>query len=455
MKNNIFSEDLWSIEQVREYLFDCAKANYKWSRRAGFSAVILVLFPVALDLLCSIKLLPCRHSFIQDYIISKLSILLGLVSVVALFAHWFYFNRSRSYQGKAKEVSNLELMYNVYDRRKIRETIQGYLPEVKKLKETYDLSDRRYYSSPKEINAYQEVSYRILENCVWNAYLYKRMYRRNKWWLMCSVATIFTLYLILYSVIAYVSQGSYSIDLSAKLAYTIGLISTSSLSFNFLSDTLSSQKSVIAYEKLRGEILSREIDTGDKFAYIHNVYSHINLSAPAIKDSIYEENRDALNLSWKLIRKRLPQTDTILALKEVLPMIKHVFRKNGIKWAITGSTSYFLKHQPRYCRDIDIVLLNFEDVPKVNQILRLFLVEEVRYWKSVDIRSHYGRFNIGGVNVEVICEVENLTSCGCWVAHPKLDVCFVEFLGEHYPVTTKEYEQKVRNIMSMKKKRSN
>lgn len=446
MKNKVASEGLWSIEQARNYLFDCAKSEYRKSRWSGRLAVVLVTYPAVVDFLCLIDVCDGICSFKSYCDGSSLSLVLSLFSIIAVIAHWAYFSEYESYQKRAKEIRNLELMYNVSNRRKVREIVQEYLPKIKHLKATYEFNENNYYSPPREINVYREASYKILENCIWNTHLYGEVYRENR----NKLARYGMLIGVVYLIAIWASGEVIPSNTPAKLAYIVGLIGSSSLVFNFLDTMLSARSSQLSYHRLEKEIQSGEIDSGDKFFHVYNIYSHINLNAPDIDETIYNKSKDSLNESWNTIQRSLPQTDTLDALRRVLPIIKHIFANNSIKWAITGSTSHYLKHQPRYCRDIDIILSDPKDAVKVNRILNPFVIEKICFWESADIRSYYGKFNISGVNIEVISEVENLTPSG-WVPHPRWDICSAKFSGSHYPVTTAQFDQEVHNIMLMKK----
>lgn len=449
METQVVFEGKWGIEQVRRYLFERAKLHYKRSRYAGWFAVIFVVIPV------SFQFTPSDWTSLIDtntfkflfkiFDRSNLTFILGGLSTVAIMAHWWYFSAYKRYQVKAKEVSNLELMYNISNRRKIKEIVQRYLPEIINLKETYTFNGNKYYSVPKEINIYQEVGYKILENCIWNAYLYEQIYKKDRNRLIYIAVLVIGLFIM----VLVMSGKVLPIDTAAMLGYVIGLIGTSSLAFNYLDNLFLSRDMSASYDELGKEIHSQKVDTREKLGYIHNKYSYINLKAPNINEKLYQEHQDKLNRTWEFIQQGLPKTNARLVLKEILPVVKQLFENNQIKWAITGSTSLLIKNQLEYCRDIDIILKNAHDAPRVNQILSPFLVEEMCFWISPDIRSYYGKFNIGGVNIEVISEVENLTHLG-WIPHPTWDICWVKFYNNYYPVTSKKFEKQVKHIMLLK-----
>ncbi|KGN84355.1 hypothetical protein [Porphyromonas sp. COT-290 OH860] len=322
MRNKVASEGLWSIEQARNYLFNCAKREYRKSRWAGRLAVILVTCPAVVELLCFSGMCEWACSFKSYCDGSSLSLVLGLLSIVAVITHWVYFSGYESYQKKAKEVRNLELMYNVSNRRKVREVVQEYLPKIKNLKATYEFNENNYYNPPQEINVYREASYKILENCIWNSHLYGEMYRRNRSKLACNGILVFLVYLIA----VWGSGEVIPLNSPAKLAYVVGLIGCSSLVFNFLDNMMLARSSQASYQRLEKEIQSGEVDSGDKFFHVYNMYSHINLNAPDLDEATYKKNRDALNESWRTIQSALPQTDTLYARRRFKKFIS--FRKS-------------------------------------------------------------------------------------------------------------------------------
>lgn len=226
-----------------------------------------------------------------------------------------------------------------------------------------------------------------------------------------------------------------------KFVYLVGLIVVSSLSFNFFERHKNLKIVISSIDNLVKDLYSARIETDAKFLQVYNSYTDIILKSPDIPDKIYKENKDILNKSWEEINKNLPLTNTSLAIKEVLPIIKSILDENQIEWAVTGSASKFLKGESIYCGDIDILLANQGDYTKVNKLFNVFLVEEIQFCHSQDIKSFYGKFNMGGINIDIICDVENYTSYG-WIKHPDFNKKHITFYKEKYPVTTDDFEKK-------------
>lgn len=445
-----------SIQSVREELFEKAKLY----SIVGKTFAVLALLTVFLQSQNNLKEF-CSVGSIR-------SLCLGAVSFALSFFYWFFYYVSKKKNRKAKEISNYELIYNLVDRRRVGEYIYEMLPDVSdksnkkskwrqillylmirekevisddRVKSSYPRDERGYFYTPNEVNVYQEISYRILENCFWNRSLYQKVFKCYGWCVLVLLPLFVT-----FAVCVALPSIYNDLFLNALL-----IILSSSLFFSFLETMLSAKEIVSNTDILIKELLSKKIDTAEKFRSVYDAYSQFNLKSPNIPKCLYKKYNSKLNKAWKEMRKTLPTTNVKSAVICVLRIIKLLLDAHGITWAITGSSSQLIRGDVDYCNDIDIIISDRDACKKVNHIFKPFLVEEVVYCHSGDIRSYYGKFNISGVNVDVFSEVSNLTSNLGWVFHPPLTKEDKYFGGDSYPITTSDFNSKVEQIIKSKK----
>lgn len=439
----------WTIQQARKYLFERSKKHRNKSETYGWLSLICIVIIPFCDF---IGLMPDCST--KQLINSKggLSLIFGLLSIGSQIASWKYFLRYKKEGIRAREILKLEILYNISNRREIEALLFKYIPEIERRNKKenvhfYSCYNDEYFNTPKELNVYQEISYRILENCIWNRHLYKKMREKDGRIILGFIFFVSLLFFI--SLLLPFIVNNIPDDLYMKFVYLVGLIVVSSLSFNFFERHKNLKIVISSIDNLVKDLYSARIETDAKFLQVYNSYTDIILKSPDIPDKIYKENKDILNKSWEEINKNLPLTNTSLAIKEVLPIIKSILDENQIEWAVTGSASKFLKGESIYCGDIDILLANQGDYTKVNKLFNVFLVEEIQFCHSQDIKSFYGKFNMGGINIDIICDVENYTSYG-WIKHPNFNKKHITFYKEKYPVTTDDFEKKVFEIINKK-----
>jgi ubiquinone/menaquinone biosynthesis C-methylase UbiE len=91
--------------------------------------------------------------------------------------------------------------------------------------------------------------------------------------------------------------------------------------------------------------------------------------------------------------------------RPVLAAIARALDAAGVRFTISGGAALALHGIPIAVRDVDLIT----DRTGVYQFQELFsaqATEPVRYLESADYRSHFGRFAIDGVTVEVMAELE-------------------------------------------------
>lgn len=115
----------------------------------------------------------------------------------------------------------------------------------------------------------------------------------------------------------------------------------------------------------------------------------------------------------------------------------------GINWALTGSVAHRLQGANVECGDLDIQT----DEPGAywaGEALCEYVVEPVRFRRSVDITSHFGRFRFDDLNVdlEVMGAIDKLSIDGSWTGptDPSQHLVEVTLADRRVPVLSLEYE---------------
>ena len=429
MKIDYKHKGLDTIQDIRSHLFQTSKQDQKRSLILGVSSLGFAVFPLVFSWLFESE--------------EMLQLIFSLLTAIFAILQWGFRYKAIKSNTEAREVGNYELIYNLSNRRRIGELIYKRLPDVINGKKVYSLYDEKkeYYSSLKEINVYQETSYRILENCVWNRYLFLQMYRCKKK-LIGIIVVVFLLFL---------STILYCPNFFSLIFCIMSIILASSLAFNYMESLYSAKSAIALIDPLIKELMSTRIDTREKFQGVYSAYSHLNLKSPNIPDNMYVKHREKLNRVWMELRNKLPESDVISSINTVLPIIKNLLDSNGVQWAVMGSASEVIRGKRRYCRDIDIIIADRKDIEKVNTLFSPFIIEEVMYYPSESIRSYYGKLNVGGVNIDIVCDIENLIHNNHWEPHPNIEIEKVCFHGVKYPISSLAFEKKVKIILSMKK----
>lgn len=100
---------------------------------------------------------------------------------------------------------------------------------------------------------------------------------------------------------------------------------------------------------------------------------------------------------------------------KALREIETRLRGSGVEWAITGSVGLALQGVEVEPRDLDIQT----DEQGAYEIERLFAehsVRKVRHSAAVRVQSHYGALEIGGVEVEIMGDLQTREMGGAWSA---------------------------------------
>lgn len=138
---------------------------------------------------------------------------------------------------------------------------------------------------------------------------------------------------------------------------------------------------------------------------------------------------------------------------EVIQIIFEKLNKTTIRWAFTGSTNMALQGLMVTPNDIDIQT-DEEGAYKIAELFSEYVDEPVHFWDSEIMKSHYGKLNINGIQVEIMGAVQKKLEDGSY-EEPVI-------LGKHYmtvvyikmklPVLDLEYERDAYQILGRTEK---
>lgn len=134
---------------------------------------------------------------------------------------------------------------------------------------------------------------------------------------------------------------------------------------------------------------------------------------------------------------------------EALRHITQIAAKEpGLVWALTGSTSFVLQGMDLEAHDIDIQT-DRDSAYKLGELLQEYAVEPVRFSGTDKIRSHFGRFQVGQAEVEIMGDIEKRRPDGTWESSPDLRSLtkYVSYEGMRLPVLSLAYEAKAYRRM--------
>ena len=86
---------------------------------------------------------------------------------------------------------------------------------------------------------------------------------------------------------------------------------------------------------------------------------------------------------------------------QALKIISEKLNGKGINWVLIGSTNHALQGVDVKPNDIDI-LTDKEGAYAIGEALKEYVIEEVHIKESETMKSHYGKFNINDVEVEIL-----------------------------------------------------
>jgi hypothetical protein len=111
-------------------------------------------------------------------------------------------------------------------------------------------------------------------------------------------------------------------------------------------------------------------------------------------------------------------------------------------WALTGSLGMALQGMDIDVHDIDIQT-DRDGAYCIQNRFSEYTVKNVRFSEAPNIRSHFGEFEIDGLKVEVMGDIEKRIIDGTWQATPDLHLIIKNVkIGEMLvPVIDLEYER--------------
>jgi len=115
--------------------------------------------------------------------------------------------------------------------------------------------------------------------------------------------------------------------------------------------------------------------------------------------------------------------------------------KKPIQWAVTGSLGMVLHGMQMEIHDIDIQT-DKEGAYEIERRLVNSLVKIVHFRASERIRSYFGAFEINGIKIEVMGDMQHLVTDQTWGKPVAIETCrdFVEHADMHIPVISLSHE---------------
>ncbi|MCB9451268.1 MAG: hypothetical protein H6672_07495 [Anaerolineaceae bacterium] len=112
-----------------------------------------------------------------------------------------------------------------------------------------------------------------------------------------------------------------------------------------------------------------------------------------------------------------------------------------IVWALTGSLSFALQGVPVEPHDIDLQT-NAAGAYAIERHLADYVTRPVAFSAAETVRSHFGRLRVGGVEVDIIGDIEKRLPDGSWDAPPDIAHWrrWITATGIRLPVLALEYE---------------
>jgi hypothetical protein len=125
---------------------------------------------------------------------------------------------------------------------------------------------------------------------------------------------------------------------------------------------------------------------------------------------------------------------------EALREIDTRLHGSGVEWAIAGSVGLALQGVEVQPRDLDIQT----DAQGAYEIERLFaehILRKVRHSAAERVQSHYGALEIGGVEVEIMGDLQTREMGGAWSGPEdvKQHRVWVQVQGMNLPVLPLKY----------------
>jgi hypothetical protein len=140
------------------------------------------------------------------------------------------------------------------------------------------------------------------------------------------------------------------------------------------------------------------------------------------------------------------------ALQIIYPELTNPGRK-PINWAVTGSLGMVLHGMQMDIHDIDIQT-DKEGAYEIERRLVKYLVKLVHFKATERIRSYFGVFEIDGIKIETMGDMQHMLPDQKWDSPVSLESIrdWVDYADMHIPVITLEHEAKACQKMGRTEK---
>jgi len=127
--------------------------------------------------------------------------------------------------------------------------------------------------------------------------------------------------------------------------------------------------------------------------------------------------------------------------RSVLRRIVTRLEKQPLNWAITGSLGFALQGVEVAVNDIDLQT-DRESAYAIERLFADHMTRSVAFSAVAHIRSHFGAFELEGVQVEIMGDIQKKLADGTWEApvNPRDHRAWVMFEGMQVPVLSLAYE---------------
>jgi len=124
-----------------------------------------------------------------------------------------------------------------------------------------------------------------------------------------------------------------------------------------------------------------------------------------------------------------------------LRIIYNKLKDSSITWVITGSLGMALQDVDVEINDIDIQTTP-NGAYEIEKLFSEYIVEPISYLISENIRSHLGKLQINGIEVEIMGGIQKLIENQTWEEPINLENHrrFITIDKMHIPVLSLEYE---------------
>ncbi len=138
--------------------------------------------------------------------------------------------------------------------------------------------------------------------------------------------------------------------------------------------------------------------------------------------------------------------------RQVLRCVWAALQGHDVRWALTGSLGLALRGLPVFPHDIDIQS-DADGAYAIERCLDAYVVKPVIFAAAAQIRSHFGKLMIDGMQVEIMGEVQHRLPDGAWSVPVDMDICeSVAFEDMRVPVLPLTYEQQAYRALGRAEK---